>query len=86
VQEAWQEVEQALPFRLLGVDSDHGSEFINWHLKAWCEGKGIQRTRGRAYKKDDNAHREQKNWTQVRKLLGWDGYDSPQALEALNDL
>jgi len=86
VKEALQEVEQALPFRILGVDSDNGSEFINWHLKAWCEGKGIQLTRGRPYKKDDNAHVEQKNWTHVRKLLGWDRYDSVEAIAAINGL
>src|SRR6266852_2179931 len=86
VQEALNEVERALPFRLLGVDSDNGSEFINWHLKAWCERRGIQLTRGRPYKKDDNAHVEQKNWTHVRKLLGWDRYDSTEAVAAINDL
>jgi transposase InsO family protein len=68
------------------VDSDNGSEFINWHLKRWCEQKGIQLTRGRPYKKDDNAHVEQKNWTHVRKLLGWDRYDTAEAVEAINDL
>jgi len=86
IEGALQEVEKALPFRLLGVDSDNGSEFINWHLQAWCQRKGIQLTRGRPYKKDDNAHVEQKNWTHVRKLLGWDRYDSLAAVEALNDL
>src|SRR6266851_2106698 len=86
VKEALNEVERALPFRLLGVDSDNGSEFINWHLKAWCEQKQIQLTRGRPYKKDDNAHVEQKNWTHVRKLLGWERYDSERAVEAMNDL
>src|SRR5260370_7436351 len=75
-----------LPFRLLGVDSDKGSEVINWHLKSWCEEKKIQLTRGRPYKKDDNAHVEQKNWTHVRKMLGWERYDSRAAVEALNDL
>jgi transposase InsO family protein len=86
VKEALNEVERALPFRLLGVDSDNGSEFINWHLKAWCEQKQIQLTRGRPYKKDDNAHVEQKNWTHVRKLLGWERYDSARVVEAMNDL
>ena len=83
---AIQEVEQALPFALRGVDCDNGSEFINWNLRAWCQGKNIQLTRGRPYKKDDNAHVEQKNWTHVRKLLGWDRYDSGAAVEAINDL
>lgn len=84
VQEALDEIQRGLPFRLLGVDSDNGSEFINWHLKRWCDGKQIQLTRGRPYKKDDNAHIEQKNWTHVRKLLGWDRYDSRAAVEAIN--
>jgi len=83
---AIQEVESALPFALRGVDCDNGSEFINWNLRAWCQAKNIQLTRGRPYKKDDNAHIEQKNWTHVRKLLGWDRYDSGAAVEALNDL
>jgi transposase InsO family protein len=86
VQQALDEIEGMLPFRLLGVDSDNGSEFINWHLKSWCEQKKIQLTRGRPYKKDDNAHVEQKNWTHVRKLLGWERYDSRAAVEAINDL
>ena len=86
VQQALDEVAGALPFPLLGVDSDNGSEFINWHLKAWCDQKKIQMTRGRPYKKDDNAHIEQKNWTHVRKLLGWERYDSGNAVAALNDL
>jgi hypothetical protein len=86
VRDALDEIACGLPFRLLGIDSDNGSEFINWHLGRWCAKRDIQFTRGRPYKKDDNAHIEQKNWTHVRKLLGWDRYDSPQAVEALNDL
>ena len=86
VQRALNEISLELPFRLLGVDSDNGSEFINWHLKGWCEQKDIQLTRGRPYKKDDNAHIEQKNWTHVRKLLGWERYDTHEAVEAINDL
>jgi hypothetical protein len=86
VKQALNEIAGVLPFPLLGVDSDNGSEFINWHLKDWCEGKHIQFTRGRPYKKDDNAHVEQKNWTHVRKLLGWDRYDSAKAVAAINDL
>ena len=86
VQQALNQIAEVLPFRLLGVDSDNGSEFINWHLKRWCEQKEIQLTRGRPYKKDDNAHIEQKNWTHVRKLLGWERYDTHEAVEAINDL
>jgi transposase InsO family protein len=86
VQRALNEIATTLPFPLLGVDSDNGSEFINWHLKGWCEQKQIQLTRGRPYKKDDNAHIEQKNWTHVRKLLAWDRYDTHEAVESMNDL
>jgi hypothetical protein len=77
---------QALPFRLRGIDSDNGSEFLNHHLVRYCRAGQIQFTRGRPYKKDDNAHIEQKNWTHVRKLIGWDRYDSPAAVGLLNDL
>ena len=76
----------ALPFRLRGIDSDNGSEFINAHLYGYCQAQQIQFTRGRPYKKDDNAHIEQKNWTHVRKLVGYVRYDSDAALEALNGL
>ena len=86
VRTALDEIQQALPFALRGVDSDNGVEFINWHLKTWCDERQIQLTRGRPYKKDDNAHVEQKNWTHVRKLLGWERYDSQAAVEAINDL
>jgi hypothetical protein len=86
VVEALQDIQAALPFRLLGIDSDNGSEFINWHLGRWCAKRDIQFTRSRPYKKDDNAHIEQKNWTHVRKLLAWDRYDTPQAVEAINNL
>lgn len=77
---------QALPFTLKGLDSDNGSEFINWHLVRYCQRHRIQPFRSRPYKKDDNAHIEQKNWTHVRKLVGWDRYDTPAAVAALNDL
>ena len=86
VQKALEEIQRSLPFTLLGLDSDNGSEFINWHLERWCKQRQIQLTRGRPYKKDDNAHIEQKNWTHVRKLLGWERYDSRTAVEAMNDL
>jgi len=86
VLDAMKDIQQALPFKLLGIDSDNGSEFINYHLKTFCDQDHIQFTRGRPYKKDDNAHIEQKNWTHVRKIFGYERYDSPQALEAMNDL
>ena len=73
-----------LPFALRGVDSDNGSEFINAHLHRFCQAEQIQFTRGRPYKKDDNAHIEQKNWTHVRKLIGYDRYDTDAAVAAMN--
>ena len=81
-----EEIAQALPFPLLGIDTDNGSEFLNWPVGRWCAHRQIQFTRGRPYKKDDNAHIEQKNWTHVRKLMGWERYDTAAAVEALNDL
>jgi len=90
VVQAMTTIESQLPFSLRGVDSDNGSEFINDHLLAWCQkrpaGRQVQFTRSRPYKKDDNAHVEQKNWTHVRKLVGWERDDSREALAALNAL
>ena len=74
------------PLNSLGIDSDNGSEFINYHLKTFCDQKTIQFTRGRPYKKDDNAHIEQKNWTHVRKIFGYltlrlqPGFKSPSMI------
>ena len=86
VRGALEAIRQALPFALGGIDSDNGSEFINDHLYRYCQARAIQFTRGRPYKKDDNAHIEQKNWTHVRRLLGYVRYDTEEAREAINDL
>jgi transposase InsO family protein len=86
VLDAMKAIEQVLPFKLLRIDSDNGSEFINHHLKAFCDQNKIQFTRGRPYKKDDNAHIEQKNYTHVRKILGYQRYDSRPAQAAINEL
>jgi len=77
-------VRQRLPFPLLGLDSDNGSEFINQHLYSYCRREGITFTRSRSYKKNDSCHVEQKNWSVVRRLVGYDRYSSRTALEALN--
>lgn len=79
-------IRRTLPFALCGLDSDNGSEFINDHLYRYCQGRHIQFTRGRPYKKNDNAHIEQKNWTHVRRVFGWDRYDTPELQEAMNDV
>jgi hypothetical protein len=86
VRQALEEIRQALPFPLRGIDSDNGSEFINEHLLRYCRSRAIQFTRGRPYKKDDNAHIEQKNWTHVRRILGYVRYDTEAARQAMNDL
>jgi len=77
-------VRQRLPFPLLGLDSDNGSEFINHHLYSYCQREGITFTRSRSYKKNDSCHVEQKNWSVVRRLVGYDRYNSRAALEVLN--
>ena len=77
-------IRQRLPFPLLGLDSDNGSEFINQHLYNYCRREEIIFTRSRSYKKNDSCHVEQKNWSVVRRLVGYDRYNSRSALEALN--
>jgi hypothetical protein len=78
-----QTMRQRLPFPLLGIDSDNGSEFINDHLHRYCLKEQITFTRSRPYKKNDQAHVEQKNWTAVRQWIGYDRYESPEALALL---
>jgi hypothetical protein len=82
------DIKNNLPFRLRGIDSDNGEEFINYLLLRFCRKSRpqIAYTRGRAYKKNDNAHVEQKNWTHVRQIFGWDRYDTEVAQAAINDL
>jgi hypothetical protein len=83
---AMEQMRQSLPFPLQGIDSDNGSEFINAQLKRYCDRRRIQFTRGRPYKKDDNAHIEQKNWTHVRRIFGYLRFDSAEVLEGMNAL
>jgi hypothetical protein len=88
VMEQIRDVEQSLPFTLLGFDCDNGSEFLNHHLfRHFTERtKPIAFTRSRAYHKDDNAHIEQKNWTHVRQWIGYERLDHPGSVDPLNDL
>jgi len=82
------DIEQSLPFPLLGFDADNGSEFLNHHLLRYLTNRKrpIQFTRSRAYHKDDNAHVEQKNWTHVRQWLGYDRLDNPKVVPLMNRL
>lgn len=88
VVEAVQGVEASLPFPLLGFDSDNGHEFINHHLRHYLmdRPRAVDFTRSRAYHKNDNAHVEQKNWTHVRHLLGYERLEHPELVDAVNDL
>jgi hypothetical protein len=82
-------IEKKLPFLILGFDCDNGSEFLNWHLlRYFTEGrtKDIQITRSRPYRKNDNAHVEQKNWSHVRHLFGYDRFDNPVLVNLMNDI
>jgi hypothetical protein len=80
------DVEGSLPFPLLGLDSDNGSEFINDQLFRYCTSRGITFTRSRPYRKNDNCFVEQKNWPVVRQNVGYARYDTPAELACLNEL
>lgn len=89
VKEQIQDIEVNLPFILRGFDCDNGSEFLNWHLIRYLrerEKNSVLVTRSRPYRKNDNAHVEQKNWTHVRHLFGYDRFDNPCLVAMMNDL
>ena len=67
----------------MGIDSDNDSAFLNHHPYRYCKQEKITFTRSRPYKKNDQAHVEQKNWVAVRRLLGYDRYEMPEALALL---
>lgn len=79
-------VQERLPFSLKGIDPDSGSEFINWHLKSWCDERCIVMTRTRPYMKNDHARIEQKNYTNVRQIVGYSRFDTPEHVRVLNEL
>lgn len=80
VSAAMVELQARLPFPLLGVDSDNDSVFINDTLKRFCEMEQVTFTRSRPYKKNDQCYVEQKNWSVVRKTIGYRRYESTDAL------
>jgi hypothetical protein len=80
------DIERSLPFPLLGLDSDNGSEFINDQLFRYCTSRGITFTRSRPYRKNDNCFVEQKNWPVIRQQVGYGRYDTPEELACLNEL
>ncbi len=83
---ALDDIARVMPFPILGVDSDNGSEFINHHLLAWCEQRKITFTRSRPGNKNDSCHVEQKNWAIVRIVVGYHRYDTTAELLLLNKI
>lgn len=77
---------QQLPFPLLGLDSDNGSEFINDTLYRYCLAEQITFTRSRPYRKNDQAHVEQKNWSVVRHTIGYDRLETTDELGLLKSI
>ncbi len=86
VVEALAEIAAVMPFPILGIDSDNGSEFINWHLLSWCQERKITFTRSRSGNSNDGAHVEQKNWAVVRTVVAYHRYDTPAELLLLNKI
>lgn len=86
VKEGLSSIKERLPFPLLGIDPDNGSEFINWQMYRFCTEANVEFTRGRPYKKNDNAHIEQKNWTHVRQVYGYDRIEEQEIVDLMNNL
>jgi hypothetical protein len=83
---ALNDIARTMPFPILGVDSDNGSEFINDDLLRWCRKRKITFTRARPGNKNDGCHVEQKNWTVVRTIVGYYRYDTATELLLLNEI
>jgi hypothetical protein len=86
VLEQTRQVEEQLPFALLGLDFDNGTEWLNWHLIRYLQERSqpVRVTRSRPYHKDDNAHVEQKNWMWPRQLLGYGRLEDAQLVDPIN--
>jgi hypothetical protein len=83
---AIQDIEAAMPFPLQGFDCDNGSEFLNDHLIRYFKKKRIPLTRSRPYRKNDNAHVEQKNWMHARQLFGYGRFENPDLVPVMNHI
>jgi hypothetical protein len=84
--EGVQKIRAKLPFSLLGIDSDNGSEFINQTLYDFCQEQKITFTRSRPYRKNDSCFVEQKNYSVVRRAVGYQRFDTEEQLRLLNQL
>ena len=85
-QKSLETIKRKLPFRLCGIDSDNGEEFINWHMYRWCKKEEITFTRCREYRKNDQAHVEEKNWSVVRRYAGYKRFETQEQVILLNKL
>ena len=85
-QKSIERIQGRLPFPLLGIDPDSGSEFINWHVKGWCDQRKIVMTRTRPYMKNDHARIEQKNYANIRSFVGYGRMEDPKQVKILNEL
>lgn len=83
---AFEKLEEKFPFPILGIDSDNDILFINWHFMRMTKRKKITFTRSRAYRKNDQAHIEQKNFSTVRKIIGYQRLETEKQLETLNQI
>ena len=83
-----QELEKVVPYVMKDFHTDNGGEFLNWALHRHLTGRAVRMpwTRSRAYRKNDNAHCEQKNWTHVRQLFGHERFGHPELVPLMNDL
>lgn len=86
--EALKDIRKLLPFKILGFDCDNGGELLNYMLLEYFANKKqpVQYTRSREYKKNDNAHIEEKNWTHIRQFIGYQRFDKSETVNMLNDL
>lgn len=84
--DALKDIRGKLPFDLLGIDSDNGGEFINAHLVRFCHEEQMTFTRSRSYRKNDNCFIEQKNYTIVRRYVGYTRYDTEKAQKLMNEM
>jgi len=86
--DALKNIRKSLPFKILGFDCDNGGELLNYMLLEYFTNKKnpVQYTRSREYKKNDNAHIEEKNWTHVRQFIGYQRFDNIKTVDMLNEL
>ncbi len=84
--QALTEILSEWPSKVWGLHSDNGSEFLSAHLVRYCKANGLKFTRSRPYKKNDSPHVEQKNLQYVRQMVGYERYDTPEAVAWLNEV